>query len=141
MIQVTLTFSTIAAAVKALSTVPEFDAALAQTTEALKKSDASAATPARSQPTARAVAGAAQEPSTGKQEPQKDTAADVGASSAADAVDYPTLQKAVLALHKLDPKAALPIAKELGADSFKLLKPEQWADALAKVLAATTARG
>ena len=42
----------------------------------------------------------------------------------------------MLTLHKMDPKAAQPIAQSLGADTFKLLKPEQWAEALAKVNAA-----
>lgn len=55
------------------------------------------------------------------------------APSVAPSVTYPDLQKAVLTLHKIDATAAVPIAKSLGADTFKLLKPEQWADALAAV--------
>lgn len=58
----------------------------------------------------------------------------------AQAVDYPTLQKAVFKLSGIVKGAdldaqehVLSIAKGLGADTFKVLKPEQWADALAAV--------
>jgi hypothetical protein len=62
------------------------------------------------------------------------------AASASPQVTYPDLQKAVLTLHKMDPTAAQPIARGLGADTFKLLKPEQWAEALRLVNAAIDER-
>ena len=87
--------------------------------------------------TAEAAPSPAAQPDAAPATPTTDTQPAATVSSAtADAVDYPTLQKAVLALHKIDPTAAVPIAKALGADTFKLLKPEQWAYALAKVNAA-----
>jgi hypothetical protein len=82
-----------------------------------------AATPAATEPTAQASA--ASQPSS---EPVSPTTPTASAQSAS--VAYPDLQKAVLTLHKADPTAAVPIAKSLGADTFKLLKPEQWAEAL-----------
>lgn len=60
-------------------------------------------------------------------------------SPAADAVDYPTLQKAVMQLasegaeHKA---AALAIAAEFGAKTFKDMDAKHYAAALAKVNAA-----
>lgn len=61
-------------------------------------------------------------------------------AAAAPSVSYPDLQKAVLALHKMDPQAAVPIAKALGADTFKLLPETKWAEALAQVNAAIEQR-
>ena len=61
-------------------------------------------------------------------------------AAAAPSVSYPDLQKAVLTLHKMDPSAAVPIAKGLGADTFKLLPESKWGDALAQVNAAIEAR-
>lgn len=69
------------------------------------------------------------------------TAAPAAAPSAPSPVTYPDLQKAVLQLHKMDPTAAVPIAKSLGADTFKALKPEQWAEAHRLVTEAIAARG
>lgn len=90
-----------------------------------------AAKPAPSPSTAAAAVVAAPAVTTEATPP----AADV--SSASPSVDYPTLQKAVLTLHKKDPTAAVPIAKSLGADNFKGLKDSQWAEALRLVLAKT----
>ena len=80
-------------------------------------------------------------------------------AAAATSVAYPDLQKAVLTLHKMDPAAAVPIAKGLGADTFKGLvdadslkaaptdtkawkeiKPGVWAEALRLVNEAIEAR-
>jgi hypothetical protein len=55
-------------------------------------------------------------------------------------VAYADLQKAVLSLHKMDPQAAVPIAKSLGADTFKLLPDAKWAEALRLVNEAIEAR-
>jgi hypothetical protein len=55
---------------------------------------------------------------------------------AASAVDYPTLQKAVLALYAKDRGAAQAIATGMGFASYKVMPPERWADALEQVNAA-----
>lgn len=100
---------------------------------------APAAPNAPSQPTAEAApspAPAAPAPSTPQPVAETPTAAPAAASSVA----YPDLQKAVLTLHKLDPTAAVPIAKSLGADTFKALRQDQWAEAHRLVTEAITAR-
>ena len=100
---------------------------------------APAAKTAPSAPTAEAAqppAPAAPAPSTQSAAAETPTAAPAAASSVA----YPDLQKAVLALHKLDPTAAVPIAKSLGADTFKLLQPQQWPEAHRLVTEAIAAR-
>ena len=102
--------------------------------EEVNKGNASGATTARSQPTAGAAVGGAQGKSTDKPEPQSSTATNAGASSA---VDYATLQTAVLALHKLDATAAKPIAEAMGFPNFKAMPAERWAEALEKVKAKT----
>jgi hypothetical protein len=104
------------------------------------KSPAPAAPTAPSKPTAEAVEAAAPAPATSQPAAESSTAAPAAASSAPE-ITYPDLQKAVLTLHKLDPTAAVPIAKGLGADTFKLLKPEQWAEAHRLVTEAIAARG
>lgn len=63
------------------------------------------------------------------------------AAASAPEITYPDLQKAVLTLHKLDPTAAVPIARSLGADTFKALAPGQWAEAHRLVTEAIAARG
>lgn len=79
------------------------------------------------QPSASATAAAA--PSDAKpQEAAKPTPAATGSS-----IDYPTLQKAVVALHKVDPQAALDIAKGMGFENFKAMPADKWAEALALV--------
>lgn len=101
----------------------------------------SAATTARSQRTAEAGPSSTA-PSDAA--PEKSTVATKPAADAASAGDKPVayadLQKAVLTLHKMDPQAAVPIAKALGADTFKLLPDSKWAEALAKVNEAIEAR-
>lgn len=104
---------------------------------------APAAQTAPSQPTAEAAP--SQEPAAPVQTTQQPaaksfTAAPAAAPSAPE-IAYQDLYKAVLQLHKLDPTAAVPIAKGLGADTFKLLKPEQWAEAYKLVTKAIAARG
>ena len=91
------------------------------------------ATPAPSPRTAKAAVVDAPAQPTAQPEPQPSTETAATASSAAPQVTYPDLQKAVLTLHKRNPLAAVPIAKSLGADTFKLLKETQWADALRMV--------
>ncbi len=50
--------------------------------------------------------------------------------AAAPGVDYPTLQKAVLALYAKDRGAAQAIATGMGFASYKVMPPEKWAEAL-----------
>jgi hypothetical protein len=104
------------------------------------KSPAPAAPTAPSKPTAEAVEAAAPAPATSQPAAESFTAAPAAAPSAPE-IAYQDLYKAVLQLHKLDPTAAVPIAKSLGADTFKLLKPEQWAEAYQLVTKAIAARG
>jgi len=98
---------------------------------AVEKPKASAAKTAPSKPTAGVAVDAAPAASTEATPPA------AAANSASPSVAYPDLQKAVLALHKLDPSAAIPIAKSLGADTFKVLPEAQWAEALRLVTAKT----
>lgn len=105
---------------------------------------APAAPTAPSQPTAEVApspAPAAPAPATPAPVAATPTAAPAAAPSAPAEITYPDLQKAVLTLHKLDPTAAVPIAKSLGADTFKLLQPTQWAEAHRLVSEAIAARG
>lgn len=107
------------------------------------KAPAPDAPTAPSQPTAEAApspAPVAPAPATSQPAAVTPTAAPAAAPSAPE-ITYADLQKAVLTLHKLDPTAAVPIAKSLGADTFKLLKPEQWAEAHRLVTEAISARG
>ena len=53
----------------------------------------------------------------------------VVAEPAAPTITYPDLQKVVTKLASVDKAAAVAICKGLGADNFKLLKPEQWQEA------------
>lgn len=102
-----------------------------------------AAATAPSQPTAEAApspAPAAPAPSTPKPVAETPTAAPAAAPSAPAEITYAELTKVVLALHKLDPTAAVPIAKLLGADTFKLLQPQQWPEAHRLVSKAIAAR-
>lgn len=166
MIQVTLQFSTIAAAVAALAKIPEADAAFATTAgvSADEKAAVLAAPAPAPAPTAapgkpKAVKPApaatpstaqASDASTPKSEPASPTtppAAAPAAAPAADKVDYPTLQKAVFKLVGLvkaagdDPGVqVLGIARELAANdsaTFKELPPELWKTALDRVQAKT----
>ena len=62
-----------------------------------------------------------------KQRAPKAVAEPVAAVAAATSgITYPDLQKVVTKLASVDKAAALAICKSLGADNFKMLKPEQW---------------
>ena len=54
-------------------------------------------------------------------------------AAAPAAVDYPTLQKAVLALAGKSREAAAAIAASFGVKTFKELTKDKWADALEAV--------
>lgn len=165
MIQVTLQFSTIAAAVAALAKIPEADAAFAAVTGVSadeksavlgttptaapgKSKGASSAAKTAPSPTTAAAAPSPSAPSPAAPAPAPTaTPPAAAAGSAADKVDYPTLQKAVFKLVGLvkaagnDPQVeVLGIARKLaGADdaTFKELPPELWKDALDQVQAKT----
>lgn len=144
MIQVTFNFSSIAAAAAlfgklngselgAIVDAPPAEIVKAVAEKAVKQAPGkpSAATTVPGPSTAAAVADAVPATSTEATKP------DAAANSASQPVAYPDLQKAVLALHKLDPSAAIPIAKSLGADTFKVLPEAKWAEALDLVKAKT----
>jgi len=57
----------------------------------------------------------------------------------APAVEYPTLQKAVFALAAKNKKKVMELLQELNVGSFKELAADRYADALARVEAATNA--
>ena len=67
------------------------------------------------------------EPVAAVAEPVAAVAEPVAAVAAATSgITYPDLQKVVTKLASVDKAAALAICKSLGADNFKMLKPEQW---------------
>jgi hypothetical protein len=145
MITITFQFTDVAAAAALLAKVDgaaavvTAEAAIAPKSAKPAAKPAPAAQTAPSAPTAEAAqppAPAAPAPSTQPTAAETPTAAPAAASSVA----YPDLQKAVLTLHKLDPTAAVPIAKSLGADTFKALRQDQWAEAHRLVTEAITAR-
>lgn len=138
MIQVTLQFASIAAAIKALTNVPEADAALGTTRDA-----APAPAPAKPKAAEKAAAPAASaEPARTTEQP---AAAAVKESAAADkpkadAIDYPTLQKAVFALAGKGTEgraAAGELAQSFGVKTFKDLDSAKWGEALQAVVAKT----
>ena len=158
MIQVTLTFNSIAAAVAALSKIPEADAAFAKTaavsadektavllaTETALADTVEAPGKPSAAPTARSQRTAAAAPSPSAQQaaaPATQTtatqpSADASSASGGDAFDYATLQKAVnAAVPKHGKENLLAIAKAHGADNFKGLDASKWAAAHADVVA------
>lgn len=155
MIQITLTFSTIAEAVRVLGSLPGVDGAFATVKDAPstplptieeapskaagKPKAAAPAAPAPSPRTAAAAEAAAPAPSTTPAAPAKPTEAPAAATSAAE-IPYTDLQKAVAKLHGLDKTAALPIAKTFGFDTFMPLKDPEHAGKRAEVLAAVNAK-
>ena len=155
MIQITFSFPDAAAAAAMLAQLNGQQLSAAAVTADEKAALlGNAPPPASAVPTARSKRTAEAAPSTpapspvapaptGASSDAQPTAAAAPAPSAPSpaAVTYPDLQKAVLTLHRLDPTAAVPIAKSLGADTFKALKPEQWAEAHRLVTEAIAARG
>lgn len=162
MIQVTLTFNSIAAAVAALAKIPEADAAFAKTTPVntgvtanekaavLQANETAMAdtvdpTPAPKaeapgKPAAKAVAtpstATPAAASTEKSEPASPTTQPAAAPAAEGEFKYETLQRAVnAAVPKHGKDKLLAIAKAHGADNFKGLPADKWAAAHADVLA------
>lgn len=125
MIKLTLHFSSVAAARKALNELPED--LFAHVGEI---------TPAPEKPAPKQKA----EPKVAKPEPvvtpptvEAPAVLEQKAESSAPAVDYPTLQKAVFALAGKSREAASEVAKSFGVPTFKTLDESRWAEALAAV--------
>ena len=108
-ITVTLTFQTIDAALRALREVPE-----SCLTDAPADAPVQPTAPPVEAPAPVAAPVAAPEP----------------AALAAPQVAYADLQKAVLALYKIDKAKAAAIAQGMGFESFKVMPAERWAEAL-----------
>lgn len=125
MIQVTLTFHSLSAALHALREIPEstLNGALTDITPA----DEPPAKPAvkREKPRLQAVAEvvATHAPTV------------VATPTAAPSVDYPALQRVVLQLAARDRDAAAGIAGSLGVKSFKELESARWGEAFGAVTA------
>lgn len=165
MIQVTLTFNSIAAAVAALAKIPEADAAFAKAAPVSTAVDQSTdltrlpavspeekaavlgnapPAPSSAAPTAPSPRTAAAAPSPNAPSPAAPApaptatqpAATASSASAEGEFKYETLQKAVnAAVPKHGKDALLAIAKRHGADNFKVLPANKWAEAHADVLA------
>lgn len=109
-----------------------------------KKSAKPAASPAPTSPTA--TGAVADAPVKTASEPAQPAASAETAQPASTAVTeapkvaYADLQKAVMKLHSLDPKAPVPIANSLGAATFKVLPEDKWAEALKLVQEAIAAK-
>jgi|688.fasta_scaffold511428_3 hypothetical protein len=123
MIQVTLTFHSLSAALHALREIPEstLNGALTDITPA-EETPAKPA-PKREKPRLQAVA----EVTT--------TPAPTVVATPAPSVDYPALQRVVLQLAARDRDAAAGIAGSLGVKSFKELESARWGEAFGAVTA------
>jgi outer membrane protein TolC len=121
MIQVTLTFQSLSAALHALREIPEstLNGALTDITPA-----AEAPAPAAPKPTLAVVAPAAA-PARPTAKPEE--------LPAPVAVEYPQLQAAVLKLAARDREATVAIAKSFGVATFKELDKSRWGDAYGAV--------
>lgn len=146
MIQITFQFTDIAAAAALLAKLNGHEAAaiVEAPAPAVVKAVAKAAGEAPGKPAATTApsprtAEAAPAPVSAAPAPSSEATPPAAAATSAP-VAYADLQKAVLTLHKMDPAAAVPIAKGLGADTFKLLPDTKWAEALAQVNAAIEQR-
>jgi hypothetical protein len=135
MIDITLRFASISAAINALKNVPEADLALGTARDAapspapapvVKAEKPATVKPTAAQPAAAPVASAAPAPTTAP-------APAVAAKPAADAVDYPTLQKAVFKLAGISREEAGAAAKTFGVNTFKELPADKWGEALKAV--------
>jgi hypothetical protein len=147
MIQITLTFNTIAQAVAALREIPENDLAQAPVIEAAPVKEKAAGkppalskqaapAPAVSEPVAEAPVSAPAVPaaSTASVEPKADVP-EVKAEPVAEEapLEYSVLQKAVFTLASKDKAAALAVNTSLGVKSMKELPASRWREALAAV--------
>jgi hypothetical protein len=121
MIKLTLHFSSVAAARKALNELPEdLFAHVGEITPVPEK-------PAPKQKPAKP------EPVVTPPTVEAPVVLEQKAESSAPAVDYPTLQKAVFALAGKSREAAAEVAKSFGVPTFKTLDESRWGEALTAV--------
>ena len=153
MIQVTLQFRTLAAAVKALSEIPEASIAsqsivMEESTplpkiEPPKAEKVKAEKPAKQEaapgPTAAPAPAASAPTPAPAQAPAVATPAAPPAS--AEAVTYPVLQKAVFTLATKSRDKASEVVNSFGVKTFKELPADKWAAALGAVNAAIVELG
>ncbi len=159
MIQVTLTFPSLAAAMAGLSAIPTetlveapraaaviadtkltaHTAALAAAVEAEQEPAAAgkpAATPARTRRTAEAAAAvAAPVPTAPAPAPSAAAPAEASPPASTAAIDYTVLQKAVFELASKSRDAAAAVVQSFGVKTFKDLDKARWGEALAAVQA------
>lgn len=129
MIQLTLSFATMAAARKALLELPENlfeNVAVVAATE-----EQAVATAKGNKEEAKAAKKQEHAPTPTTAEPA--AAPEPKAEPSAPSVDYPTLQKAVFALAGKNREAAGAMAATFGVKTFKELDSSRWAEALAAV--------
>jgi len=137
MIEITLKFSTIAEAAAAMN---QFNGTQLGATTIVVKPDAKPAAVAEKPKAEKTAAAQATQAAAPDQEAAVTPPSAATVQTAAQAVDYPTLQKAVFKLSGIVKGAELDatehilgIAKSMGAENFKTLAPAQWTEALAKV--------
>lgn len=140
MIQITLTFATLAAAraalleipesvlVQATSTGPQIDLPLVQAAHQAAATDAKpeAKKAKKSEPAA---------PAPEQLGSEKKPADPVESPAPQPAVEYVVLQKAVFALAGKSRDAAAAVAASFGVKTFRDLSPDRWAEALTAVQA------
>lgn len=137
MITVTLTFTSIDAAVRALREIPESTLAGAQVEAPVAKDGSPDPKPAKAPKTSKPAAEpvVAQPQTTAGREEAQAPAAAVAQSDPVPTVEYAVLQKAVFALAAKSREAAAAIARSFGVKTFKELRPELWGEAYAAVTA------
>lgn len=128
MIQVTLTFTSLSAALKALREIPEstLDSALTDITPAEEVAAEPAPKPVKKKPSPAPALEAVPAPAIAS--PTADPLPGV-----APAVSYPELQKAVLLLAGKNRDAAQALATHMGVKTFRELPQDRWHEALAAV--------
>lgn len=89
-------------------------------------------------PTAKVEEAAAPEKTAGASG-QSAASAEAAPQASTAAIDYPTLQAAVLKLHKQDPAKAKSIATSMGFENYKAMPQDKWPEALKRVEAALEA--
>lgn len=133
MINVTLTFSGVAELLEFFATVQAPASGVKVAPAAVEVGPAPAPKPAKKSAPAPVEAAAPTPPTA----PPAEAPAPAAAPEPAEPeVSYADLQKAVLALYKVDKAKAAGIAQDMGFDTFKAMPAERWAEALAKVNAA-----
>lgn len=130
MIQVTLTFTSLSAALKALREIPEstLNGALTDITPAEEVAAEPLPKPAKKTPKPSPAPALAAVPAPPTAEPTVDPLPGV-----APAVSYAELQKAVLLLAGKNRDAALALASSMGVKTFKELDAARWPEALVAV--------